>query len=296
MEDVTGFDYAEFTTRNLGFITAAEQDALRQGAVFVAGVGGMGGACFLALVRAGVGRFAVCDIDVFEISNLNRQVFAFTDTVGQDKAEAACEAARRINPLVQIERLGAEWTGRLSDLAARYPVIVNGTDDIAATVALYRAAKAAGATVIDAYASPLPSVIVVRPEDPRPEERLGYPTRGKPLEAIASEDLRACFMKELEYVMTHSSSARHVDLDAAAALAAGTAKRMSFAPMVISTGCLMAYEALWLLMGRRSATDCRGWFLNAFTGRTERPLWPPVAWIKGAVVRGFMARLLKDVP
>ena len=90
MEDMTAFDYAEFTTRNLGFLTPAEQAALREGAVFVAGVGGMGGACFLALVRAGVGRFAVCDIDVFETSNLNRQVFAFTDTVGQDKAEAAC--------------------------------------------------------------------------------------------------------------------------------------------------------------------------------------------------------------
>lgn len=295
MEDLTRFDYAEFTTRNLGFITEAEQAALQNGAVFVAGVGGMGGACFLALVRAGVGRFAICDIDVFETSNLNRQVFAFTDTVGHDKAEAACEAARRINPDVQIERLGAEWIDQIADLAARYPIIVNGTDDIAAGVALYRAARTAGATVIDAYASPLPSVIVVRPSDPRPEERLAYPTRGKALEALQPEDLSASFMKELEYVMTHSSSADHVDLEAAAALASGTAKRMSFAPMVISTGCLMAYEALWLLMGRRSKTDCRGWFLNAFAGRTERPLWAPFALIKGAIVRAFMARLLKGV-
>ncbi|RYG18428.1 MAG: ThiF family adenylyltransferase, partial [Caulobacteraceae bacterium] len=188
---MTTFNYGEFTTRNLGFITKAEQAALRDGAVFVAGVGGMGGASFLALVRAGVGRFAVCDIDVFETSNMNRQVFAFTDTVGQDKAEAACAAARRINPEVQIERLGAEWIDQVADLAGRYPVIVNGTDDIAAGVALYRAAKAAGATVIDAYASPLPSVIVVRPSDPRPEERLRYPTHGKALDAIRPEDLRA---------------------------------------------------------------------------------------------------------
>ena len=294
MEGMTGFDYDEFTTRNLGFVTPAEQAALRQGAVFVAGVGGMGGACFLSLVRAGVGRFAVCDIDTFETSNLNRQVFAFTDTVGQDKAEAACAAARRINPDVQIERMGAEWVDRLPDLTARYSIIINGTDDVAATVALYRAAKVAGATVIDAYASPLPSVIVVRPSDPRPEDRLGFPTRGKPLEAISEADVRASFMKELEYVMTHSSSARHVDLDAAAALAAGTAKRMSFAPMVISTGCLMAYEALWLLMGRKSATDCRGWFLNAFTNRAERPLFAPFAMVKVLVVRAFMAKLLKD--
>lgn len=294
MEDVTAFDYAEFTTRNLGFVTEAEQAALKSGGVFVAGVGGMGGACFLALVRAGVGRFAVCDIDVFETSNMNRQVLAFTDTVGRDKAEVACAAARRINPDVEIERLGAEWVDRVSGLAARYSVIVNGTDDIAASIALYRAAKVAGATVIDAYASPLPSVIVVRPGDPRPEERLKYPTRGKALDAIRPEDLRASFMKELEYVMVHSSSAKHVDLEAAAALAAGTAKRMSFAPMVISTGCLMAYEALWLLMGRRSRTDCRGWFLNAFAGRTERPLWAPFAAMKGLIVRAVIARLLKD--
>lgn len=293
MEDVTAFDYAEFTTRNLGFVTEAEQAALRSGAVFVAGVGGMGGACFLALVRAGVGRFAVCDIDVFETSNMNRQVFAFTDTIGRDKAEVACAAARRINPDVQIERLGAEWVDRVADLAGSYSVIVNGTDDIAAGIALYRAAKAAGATVIDAYASPLPSVIVVRPGDPRPEERLKYPTRSKALDAIRPEDLRAGFMKELEYVMVHSSSAKHVDLEAAAALAAGTAKRMSFAPMVISTGCLMAYEALWLLMGRRSRTDCRGWFLNAFAGRTERPLGVPFAAIKGLIVRAVIARLLR---
>ena len=294
MEGVTPFDYAEFTTRNLGFVTPAEQEKLREGAVFVAGVGGMGGACFMALVRAGVGRFAICDIDVFETSNLNRQVFAFTDTIGQDKAEAACEAARRINPDVQIERLGADWVSRLPDLTARYRVIVNGCDDIRASVALYRAARTAGATVIDAYASPLPSVRVVRPSDPRPEARLGYPTRGKAPDAITDDDLKASFLKELEYVLTHSSSARHVDLDAAVALAAGTAKRISFAPMVISTGCLMAYEAVWLLMGRRSATDCRGWFLNAFTGRVERALPTPIAIAKAMLVRTFMARMLKD--
>lgn len=293
MDALNGFDYAEFTTRNIGFVTKAEQDKLRAGAVFVAGVGGMGGACFLALVRAGVGRFAVCDIDVFETSNLNRQVFAFTDTVGRDKAEAACEAARRINPDVQIERLGGEWVQQLDDLAARYPVIVNGTDDVAAGVALYRAAKTHGATVIDAYASPLPSVLVVRPGDPRPEARLGYPTRGKALDALTAEDLSASFLKELEYVLTHSSAARHVDLEVAAAVAAGKAKRMSFAPMVIATGCLMAYEALWLLLGRRSATDCRGWFFNPFAGRTERPLPWPAAAVKGALVRGFMARMMK---
>ena len=73
---MTAFSYSEFITRNIGFVTAAEQERLRTARVFVCGAGGMGGACLQALVRAGVGAFGVADIDVFELSNLNRQVFA----------------------------------------------------------------------------------------------------------------------------------------------------------------------------------------------------------------------------
>jgi hypothetical protein len=286
------FDYDVFTTRNFGFVTAEEQARLRTSAVFVAGVGGMGGACLASLARAGVGHIGLADIDVFEVSNLNRQVFANLATVGQSKAEASAAAVKQINPQVELEVLGGDWTARLADIAARYKVIVNGCDDIAATVQLYRIARQAGATVIDAYASPLPSVIVVRPGAPRPEDRLGYPTRGTAWDALSEEARRGAFLKELEYVLTHSSSAFHVDLGAAAEMAAGKRSRMSFAPMVITTGNLMAYEALQLLMGRRSGADHRGWFLNPYKARIERPLPAPVAAVKGLIVRRFMARMM----
>src|SRR5258708_23030924 len=164
------FDYYSFTGRNIGFIDEREQQLLRQARVFVCGVGGMGGAAFRGLARAGVGKFVIADIDRFEVSNLNRQVFAFADEVGREKAEVAAEAARRINPTIEIEVLGESWTDELAGITARCPVIVNGMDDIAAGVHLYRTAKDAAATVIDAYMSPLPSVIVVRPHDPRPPQ------------------------------------------------------------------------------------------------------------------------------
>ena len=288
------FDYDTFATRNIGFVSQAEQDRLRAGAVFVAGVGGMGGACLASLARAGVGRLAIADIDQFEVSNLNRQVFANLDTVGQDKAAASAAAVRRINPQVELEVFGGDWTGRLSEIAARYPVIVNGCDDVAATVQLYRVARTAGASVIDAYASPLPSVTLVRPQAPRPEDRLGYPTRGKAWDQLTETETRGAFLRELEYVLTHSSAAFHVDLDAAAEMAAGKRSRMSFAPMVITTGNLMAYEALQAVMGRPSRTDHRGWFFNPYRPRIERPLPMPVAAVKGLLVRRFMARMMGD--
>ncbi|HEX3675684.1 MAG TPA: ThiF family adenylyltransferase [Rhizomicrobium sp.] len=286
------FDYDVFTTRNYGFVTTDEQARLRDGAIFVAGVGGMGGACAASLVRAGVGKLAIADIDRFEISNLNRQVFANLDTVGEEKAAASAAAIKRINPQIELEVFGAEWTARLPQIAQRYKVIVNGCDDIAATVHLYRVARAAGATVIDAYAAPLPSVILVRPDAPRPEDRLAYPTRGKEWDALSTADTRGAFLKELEHVLTHSSAAYHVNLEAAAEVAAGKRSRMSFAPMVITTGNLMAYEALQAVMGRKSRTDHRGWFLNPYRPRIERPLPAPVAAVKGLIVRRFMTRMM----
>lgn len=288
------FSYAAFTTRNIGFVSEAEQAALRGARVAVIGVGGMGGAAFASLVRSGIGAFTIADIDTFEISNLNRQIFAFLDTVGEPKAQSAADAARRINPDVALEVLGPEWLAQVDEIAARHSVIVNGMDDIPAGIALYRAAQCRGASVIDAYASILPSVIVVRPGDPRPEARLRFPSLGKDPAHLSAPERNACFLREIEWVMTHSGSANHVDLKLASEVAAGTRKRFSFAPMVTLTGSWMAHEAIQLLLGRTTGADWRGLFLNPYTGRIERPLPQPFAFLKGLVVRAYLKKLLAD--
>ncbi|QBY49941.1 HesA/MoeB/ThiF family protein [Cupriavidus oxalaticus] len=288
------FSYEEFTTRNIGFVTEAEQQRLRDARILVCGVGGMGGACLQALARMGVGGFALADFDVFEVSNMNRQVFASLATVGVGKVEATVAQLRQVNPALQIETLGEDWPGRLDDLLARYPIVVNGMDDMAAGIALYRKAREHGATVIDAYTAPLPSVTVVRPHDPRPETRLGYPTAGMDWRALTPEIRQACLGKELEYVMVHSSSVRHVDLSIAKDLLSGKRKRMSFAPMVITTGNLMAFEAAKLVLERPRLADARGYFFNPWTMRVETPRNALAAWLVRAAVRRFMARLFRD--
>jgi hypothetical protein len=286
------FSYAEFTTRNIGFVSAAEQERLRQSCVFVCGVGGMGGAALMAIARAGVGRLIIADVDAFEISNLNRQVFAFTDTVGRPKAEAAGEAVRRINPDAEIEVLGPAWPEAIEKIAERAAVFVNGTDDLAAGLLLYRTARERGLPVIDAYASPLPSVYVTRPGEAMPEERLGYPTLGKAWNAVTKEDRAAALQAEIVHVMVHSSSRRYIDLDIAAEVASGRRSRMSFAPMVISTGMLMAYEAIALLLDKPTGTDNRGWFFNPYRPAIERPRSALVAAALRLVVRRFVDRMM----
>jgi len=282
------FDYAEMTRRNIGFVTEAEQARLRAGRVFVCGTGGMGGACLQSLVRAGVGAFEIADFDVFEVSNLNRQVFATLETMGRPKVEVTAERLRAINPEIEVKAHGANWLDDLGGILARCQVVVNGMDDILAGIRLYRAARETKATVIDAYSSTLPSVIVVTPNDPRPEERLRYPTVGIPHERITPPMVEACKLAEVEYVLIHSSTATHLDLTIAGEILAGKRARISFAPMVITTGNLLAYEAIAALCGRPAAADCRGWFLDPYSGRIERPRRAPVAAIRRRIVRRFL--------
>jgi len=288
------FSYAEFTTRNLGFVTAAEQTRLREACIFICGTGGMGGAAIQSIIRAGVGRLILADIDSFEVSNLNRQVFCTLAHVDQHKAEATRDQCLAINPEAQIEVLGPEWSDHVTRLVEAADVVINGTDDLGASLLLYRTAAKIGRPVIDAYAAPLPSVYVTRPDRPAPEDRLGYPTKGVAWDALTDPHRQEAFLAEATYVMLHSSSRHHIDLDLAGEVAAGKRSRMSFAPMVISTGGLMAYEALGLILGRPSATDERGWFFNPYTARIEKP-WPaPVAKLLRPLVRRELLKLIGD--
>lgn len=289
---MTAFDYAEMTTRNRGFVTEAEQGRLREARIFIPGVGGMGGAAFMALVRAGVGRFVIADIDVFEVSNLNRQLFCRADTIGRAKVEAARDLALEINPGLDIETLGGEWTDALDRILPAASVVINGTDDAAAGAQLYRKAREHGRTLIDAYASPLPSVTVVRPQDPRLEDRLGYPTRSIAWKDIDDAMAVECLMLEIEYVLTHSSSHKYVDLEVAADVAQGKRSRFSFSTMVTMAGTLMAEEAVRVILGRPGGADYRGYFFNPHAIKVERPLPFPLAAVKRALVRRFMNKLM----
>lgn len=286
------FSYAEFTTRNLGFVTEAEQARLRAASIFVCGTGGMGGAAIQSIIRAGVGKLTLADIDTFEVSNLNRQVFCTLDHVDTHKAEATKAQCLRINPEAKITVLGADWAEHVDRVIADADVVINGTDDLAASLLLYRTAATHQRPVIDAYAAPLPSVYVTRPGRPSPEERLAYPTRDLDLHELADAHRQDAFLAEATHVMLHSTSRHYIDLALAGEVAAGKRSRMSFAPMVISTGGLMAYEALGLLLNRPSKTDEVGWFFNPYTARVEKP-WPtPIASLLRPMVRRALLKLI----
>lgn len=98
------FDYEDAFSRNIGWVTPAEQQRLRGARVAIAGLGGVGGTHLLTLARLGINRFAIADFDEFAVHNFNRQAGAFMSTVDQPKADVLERMARDINPDCDIRK------------------------------------------------------------------------------------------------------------------------------------------------------------------------------------------------
>ncbi len=96
------FDYGTAFSRNLGWLTQAEQERLRHCRIAIAGMGGVGGIHLLTLVRLGVGKFNIADFDTFDQVNFNRQAGASMRTLGRSKVDVMAEQALDINPDLDI--------------------------------------------------------------------------------------------------------------------------------------------------------------------------------------------------
>jgi sulfur carrier protein ThiS adenylyltransferase len=74
---------------------------LKSKTVGIAGCGGLGSNCAVALARVGIGKLIIADFDKIEESNLNRQYF-FWDQIGKIKSDTLKENIARINPDVEV--------------------------------------------------------------------------------------------------------------------------------------------------------------------------------------------------
>lgn len=97
------FNYNTAFSRNIGWVTEAEQQTLKTCCVAIAGAGGVGSEHVVTLSRLGISHFKLADFDQFELHNFNRQAGAFMSTIGQNKITVMEQIAKDINPDSKIE-------------------------------------------------------------------------------------------------------------------------------------------------------------------------------------------------
>ena len=104
------------------------QHILKTKTIGIAGCGGLGSNCAMALARVGIGRLILADFDLVEEANLNRQ-FYFYDQIGMLKVAALKQNLVRINPDLRVNTFDTRLCqSDIIEIFSRCDVIVEAFD------------------------------------------------------------------------------------------------------------------------------------------------------------------------
>lgn len=125
-------------------------EALASKRVAVFGIGGVGSFAAEALARSGVGAIDIIDSDTVDITNINRQLYALSSTIGRYKVEVARERIVDISPECKVTAHRLFYNDETADLLPieEYDYIIDAIDSVTSKLLLIERAQAAGVPII----------------------------------------------------------------------------------------------------------------------------------------------------
>lgn len=170
--------------RNHEAISETQQEDLKDKRVLVVGCGGLGGYVVEYLGRLGVGHLVVVDGDVFDDSNLNRQILSSNLNLGKPKVLAAKQRMQAVNPLVEVTAIqGLLDESNALALMEGCDVVVDALDGIPSRLILQASAAKAGIPMVHgAIAGWCGQVCIIHPGENRLEKIYGNAKTAKGME------------------------------------------------------------------------------------------------------------------
>ncbi|MHA1754577.1 MAG: HesA/MoeB/ThiF family protein, partial [Candidatus Odinarchaeia archaeon] len=106
------------------------QIKLKKSKVAIVGAGGLGSPNAIYLAAAGIGEIILIDNDVYDLSNLNRQVLASTKDVGRPKAKVGAEKIKNLNPNTTVKHIQAELNEKnISTILKGVDLVIDALDN-----------------------------------------------------------------------------------------------------------------------------------------------------------------------
>lgn len=135
--------------RNIPALTEEECLLLQKKRVLIVGCGGLGGNLISIFLRIGVGSLRFVDGDVFEATNLNRQLFSSIPALGHNKARIAAQRASNINPDIQLDVVEEFLTEEnAAELLKDCDIVMDALDNIPGRRLLASACEKAGIPLV----------------------------------------------------------------------------------------------------------------------------------------------------
>src|SRR6202049_5404900 len=106
------------------------QQKLKAAKVLCIGAGGLGSPLALYLTAAGVGTLGIVDFDVFDYTNLQRQIIHTTADVGRKKLDSAADKLHAINPFINVRKFEERLdSSNALELFREFDILPAGTDN-----------------------------------------------------------------------------------------------------------------------------------------------------------------------
>lgn len=126
-------------------------ERLKNAAVLIVGVGGVGAYAAEMLVRAGIGKMVIADSDTVSESNINRQLVALHSTIGRAKTEVLSERLYDINPKLDLrvvnEYIKDEKTDQILD-SDHFDYVIDAIDTLSPKLALIKGCMDRGIPIV----------------------------------------------------------------------------------------------------------------------------------------------------
>jgi molybdopterin/thiamine biosynthesis adenylyltransferase len=127
--------------RQILLIGRDKQEKIKNSAVLIVGVGGLGSVAAYYLAAAGIGKLVLVDDGLVELSNLQRQILYTTEDIGKPKVFAAKERLEKLNPNVEIIVYNSRFNEELADkLLPEVDLVIDGLDNWESRIILDKAA------------------------------------------------------------------------------------------------------------------------------------------------------------
>ena len=168
--------------RTAKFVSQEDLEKVRNTVVAQAGFGGVGAFILELLARWGIKKYRLLDMEPYEPSNLNRQIFATSQNLGLFKAEVAAERVKAINPFAEIEMIRNEKLTKdnVESFISGAGVIINGVDFPSGQIPLHYHAQKLKIPVINPHCMQVTEATVevfdYRRED---QQSIDAPTKSK---------------------------------------------------------------------------------------------------------------------
>lgn len=215
-------------------------EKLKASRVAVFGVGGVGGYVVEALVRSGVGAIDLIDKDTVALTNLNRQIIATRNTIGQYKTNAMKDRIRDINPDCKVKVHQCFYLPETKDSFdfRDYDYVVDAIDTVTGKIQLVMQAEECGTSII----SSMGAGNKLNPTGFEVDDI--YNTSVCPLAKVMRRELKKRNIKHLKVVYSKEEPIKHINEAGQQMQANGkvTPGSNAFVPSVV--GMIIASEVI----------------------------------------------------